>query len=241
MKFVSIKNAAVATAAFVLGASSALAGDNNGNVMVRVQGTYVVTQDEVKSLTSNIGVDKALGADASVSNEFIPTLTLTYFLNKNVAVELFCCFANVDVTGKGQLAGLGQIADTWIFPPILTAQYHFDPVMGIKPYVGAGVQFIHYFDSKKGSSIGGTVDFKDSWGFALQAGLDYQLGGGWYANVDVKKVWLDTEVTWKNPTGPGTLINAKVDVDPLIISAGVGYRFNLEDIFGSRSASAPLK
>jgi len=50
----------------------------------------------------------------------------------------------------------------------------------------------------------------------------------------VKKTWLDTEITWNN-TALGT-IRADADLDPWIISAGVGYRFNLEDLLGGRSA-----
>jgi hypothetical protein len=38
------------------------------------------------------------------------------------------------VTGTGSIAGLGEIADTWIFPPALTAQYHFNTEGTIKPY-----------------------------------------------------------------------------------------------------------
>ena len=242
MNFSSIKVAAIATAALVLGAASpVLAGDNNGNFMIRLEGTKVVTDDNVNSLSINGGANSAPGNNASVSDPFIPSATLTYFLNKNVAVELFCCFAKVDVQGTGGLAPFGKVADTWIFPPVLTLQYHFDPVAGFKPYVGAGVEYIHYFNSKPGKNVAGSVDFSDSWGVALQAGVDYQLGGGWYANFDVKKIWLDTDVTWRDPLGPGTSIRSNVDIDPLIISAGVGYRFNLEDIFGSRSAPAPLK
>ena len=45
--------------------------------MVRLQGTYV-----------NPGNDST-PAGLSVDDEFIPTATLTYFLNKNVGVELF--------------------------------------------------------------------------------------------------------------------------------------------------------
>lgn len=235
-------SAVVAAAALVLGTTTTvLAGDNNGNFLVRLQGTQVITQDDAKSIKLD-GTELRPGQDATVSDEFIPTLTLTYFATKNVAVELFCCFAKFGVDGKGTVLGpLGEIAETWAFPPILTLQYHFDPIMGIKPYVGAGVQFIHYFNSKPGDALVGSVDVKDSWGLALQAGLDYQLGGGWYANVDVKKVWLDTQVTWKNPLGDGRNIVADVDVDPLSISAGLGYRFNLDDLFGSRSSVGSYK
>ena len=67
---------------------------------------------------------------------------------------------------------------------------------------------------------------------------DLALGDGWYLNADVKKVWMNTDVTWNN-TDLGT-VRADVDIDPWIISAGVGYRFNIEDLFGHR-APAPLK
>ena len=36
-------------------------------------------------------------------------------------------------------AGFGDLGETMIFPPILSLQYHFDGIRGIKPYVGAGV------------------------------------------------------------------------------------------------------
>jgi outer membrane protein len=243
----TIRLAAVILAALTTATGSAHAGDNNGNFMVRLLGTEVVTQETANTIKLNPGTGtytdlKGAGNDATVSDPFIPAATLTYFFNKNIAVELFCCAAYTSVTGKGPTLGpLGKIADTWIFPPVLTAQYHFDPIMGIKPYVGAGVEYIHYFNSRAGKSVGGSVDFSDSWGLALQAGLDYQLGNGWYLNADIKKVWLDTDVTWRNPLAAGYVIKSNVDIDPLIISAGVGYRFNIEDLLGGRSAPAPLK
>lgn len=85
------------------------------------------------------------------------------------------------------------------------------------------------------------MKFSDSFGPTLQAGLDFQIGGGWYLNVDVKKSWLDTKATWHNSTVTASDITAKVDVDPLIVSAGIGYRFNMDDIFGRRSSYAPMK
>ena len=70
---------------------------------------------------------------------------LNYFLTQNWAVELFCCFSKLNIHDKGSFSGLGELADTWVFPPVVTPQYHFDGMGAFKPYVGAGVQYIHYF------------------------------------------------------------------------------------------------
>jgi outer membrane protein len=76
------------------------------------------------------------GANADVSDEVIPATTLTYFFNDNWAVELFCCFAKHDIDGTGTIAGLVEIADTWIFPPALTAQYHFNGMARLEALCG---------------------------------------------------------------------------------------------------------
>ena len=228
--------------------NAAVAGDYNGNFMIRLQGAGVITQDKTKSLDTSAGGDLlAAGFNSKLSDEFIPAATLTYFLTKNVALELFCCFSKhqLDLSTPPAAAALaGNVVDTWIFPPALTLQYHFEGLGAFKPYVGVGAQYIHYFNSKTGDNPMGasSVKLTDSFGPTVQAGLDYQIGGGWYLNVDVKKSWLDTKATWNNPVNVGVAdVHGKVDVDPLIVSGGIGYRFNLEDIFGARTAAAPLK
>lgn len=237
--------ASIAAAALTLTAP-AKAGDYNGDFMIRLQGTQLWTQDDLKSLNSSaLGDLKALGYDTKVSDEFLPTLTLTYFLNKNIGIELFCCFATASATLKAPGgATVGEVASSWMFPPALTLQYHFDGMGGFKPYVGVGAQYIHFFSTDGGdNALNATkVKLDDAFGVVVQAGFDMQLGGGWYANFDVKKSWLDTTGHWSNAATLGANnVTAKVDLDPLTVSAGVGYRFNLSDIFGSRSSAAPLK
>jgi outer membrane protein len=228
-------------AAMALAGQPASAGDSNGNFQAKLGVAGVWTDDDTNSLLLN-GTQLAPGTWATTNDTVIPVLTLTYYLNKNLAVELFCCFDKVHVDAKGANAALGEIADVWLFPPILTLQYHFDGLGPIKPFVGVGAEWIHYFKSKsKGGAAGALnlpeVDFDDSFGLALQAGVDYDLGGGWSLGVDVKKVWEDTQISW---TGAGGKLEADHDVDPLIVTANLGYRFNLSDIFDSRTA-APLK
>ncbi len=217
--------------------SLAMAGDNHGNFMIRGLVTGVLPDTDA---TVRAGGAVIPGADADVSDEIVPATTLTYFLNDNLAVELFCCFAKHSVDGTGSISGLGEIADTWIFPPALTAQYHFNTDGKFKPYVGAGLQYIAFFDEGTGQNrLGATsVSIDEAVGFTLQAGIDVAMGNGWYLNADVKKTWLDTEISWR-----GTGVTADADLDPLIVSAGFGYRFNLSDVFGHspQTASIDLK
>jgi outer membrane protein len=202
----------------------AQAGDSNGNMQVKVGVTGIIFDDQTNS--SNVA-----GLSAEVNDTVIPTLMLNYYLTQNWSVELFCCFAQLNVHDKSGVVG-GKLASTWVFPPMLTAQYHFDGMGAFKPYVGAGIQYIHYFDSS--SNIGGSVDFRDSWGFVLQAGTDLDLGDGWSLGLDAKKVWEDTKLTYSAGA------YAEHDLDPWVVTANLGYRFNLSDLFGSREI-APLK
>jgi outer membrane protein len=223
------------------GALPAAAGSDDGNFQVRVLGTVV---DPDTDATVKAGGLVIPGADADVSTEVIPALTLSYFFSPNLALELFCCFAKHEIDGKGTIANLGEIADTWIFPPALTLQYHFTGMGRFEPYVGAGVQYINFFDTGTGANaLGATkVDIDAAWGFTLQAGVDISLGNGWSLNADVKKTWLDTTVTWHNNAALGGLnVVGDADLDPWIFSAGLGYRFNLGSIFGHSAEAAPIK
>ena len=60
---------------------------------------------------------------------------------------------------------------------------------------------------------------KNSFGLALQAGVDFPLGDGWLLNLDVKKVQIQTDV-YSAGTKAGTF-----KVDPLLLAVGVGKRF----------------
>lgn len=236
----------VAAGVAMAAAAPAAAGDSNGNIQIKLGGTFVDFDNKTKSLftdaTGGLNLVDALNATGKVENTVLPTATITYYLNKNIAVELFCCAGGSSIVGEGFLAPNGEIAHYHAFPPVLTLQYHLDGFGPIKPYAGVGVEWIHFWtkNGSNGLANTGSVKIDDFFGFALQGGLDYDLGGGWSLGVDVKKVWgNDVKVTWDN-TAFGRA-EAKHQIDPLFITANLGYRFNLSDLLGGRAAPAPLK
>lgn len=88
--------------------------------------------------------------------------------------------------------------------------------MAVRPHIGAGINYTRFSDVELPPGV--TID-RDSFGFALQAGLDFQIGGGWLLNLDVKKVQIGTTVS-VGGAGIGDF-----NVDPWLFSVGIGYRF----------------
>ncbi|MDX2202863.1 MAG: OmpW family outer membrane protein [Hyphomicrobiaceae bacterium] len=244
-----LKRIKMAIAALVVGVSASGAAFADGmpksyapqtsdpfaNFQIKVGATGVFWNNHNDGIYANGSLVPSY--DAAVGNVWLPTATLTYFFNPKLSAELFCCFAHVKVAGKNGLDGV-DLANTWAFPPIVTLKYHFDKVGGIRPYVGAGVQYIHYFSSKSDLAGYDSVSFKDSWGAVLQGGFDLELGRGWSVGLDAKYVWEKTDLTF---TGGGNTITTSHQLDPLLVTVNLGYRFNLEDMFGRRASYEPLK
>jgi outer membrane protein len=154
----------------------------------------------------------SLGA-VSIDNSIVPELDLTYFFNKHWAVEVIAGVTQHTV----KVDGVGTLGDVWLLPPTVTLQYHFDLGGGIKPYVGAGVNYTVFFGEDNSTNT--QFDLKNNWGLAAQAGVDVHLQGNWFLNVDVKKLWLNTDVSYAN------VDRGSVNVDPWIVGVGLGYRF----------------
>ncbi|WP_430911540.1 OmpW/AlkL family protein [Methylobacterium sp. sgz302541] len=158
------------------------------------------------------------GAGVAITDSAIPELDISYFLTKNIAAELILGVTRHGIQGSGTLAGT-RIGTTWILPPTLTLQYHFDGFGRFKPYVGAGVNYSVFFGEKERGGFNG-FRLSSSVAPALQAGFDYMLDDHWGLNVDVKKLFLDTKV--KLNAG---VIRGRVDIDPWIAGAGITYKF----------------
>lgn len=191
----------------VLGSSvEARAEGGNSPWMIRLRGT-IVSPDESASLTGLTGTVEADGA-------LVPELDITYFFTDNIAAELILATSPHDMSAT---AGV-DLGEVWVLPPTVTLQYHFAPKGQFRPYVGAGINYTIFYGVDSGAVA--SIDYENGFGYALQAGMDYDLGDQWVFNIDVKKLWLNTDVSINNGA-----ITADVDLDPWIFGAGFGYRF----------------
>jgi len=216
--------ALLASATWTAVAGVATADENPWMVRARVIG---VLPDESADLS--VG-GAALGGSVDISDEYVPELDITYFFNKNLAAELILATTKHDVKATNVAAVGGadvKLGTVWVLPPTLTLQYHFDNGGKFKPYVGAGVNATLFYNEDEGS-VADNIDYDSSIGPALQVGFDYDLDGvpgGWAFNADIKKIWINSDVTVDFTTALGAKVKADTDINPTVVGLGFGYKF----------------
>ncbi|WP_223246955.1 OmpW/AlkL family protein [Sulfuriferula thiophila] len=181
--------------------ASTVASADQGDWLVRARAISVQPQE-----SSSLGL--------SVDNALVPEVDFSYFVTKNVALELILGTSRHEVS-----LGSSSLGKVSVLPPTLTAQYHFAPDATVRPYVGAGVNYTRFYsnDLKVGTQ---NVELdNNSWGGALQAGVDIAVGKNSFINLDIKKIYIKTDVA---------LAGTKIDtlkLDPLVLGVGYGMKF----------------
>jgi len=194
-----------------------------GDVLLRVRAVVVSPNEDSGSILPTFP-----GEEVDVSDSFAPEVDITYMATNHIGFELIAATTQHDFGGtSGTTGGIGQLGSTWVLPPTLTAQYHFAPEGAIRPYVGAGINYtiFHSEDATNAleNAIGQTsVSLSDSWGWALQAGVDIDLNDDIFLNFDVKYIDIDSTATLRNAT-IGTQ-QVDIDLDPFVFGIGIGFR-----------------
>ena len=191
--------------AAILASLSAGAFAAQGDIIARLRITDVNPQTSVNDTLQALNVD--------VNNDTIPELDFTYMLTNNVGAELILGTSKHDIT-----AGGAKIGSVKVLPPTLTLQYHFNPEGQFRPYAGAGINYTRFYGFKDDSGLGLSIK-KNSFGPALQVGMDMPLTKDVFLNLDMKKLWIKTKVQ-SNGNDVGTL-----DINPLVTSVGIGMKF----------------
>ncbi|MFA0811744.1 OmpW/AlkL family protein [Microbulbifer epialgicus] len=230
------RKTAYAAAALTAVLSAPVLAYEEGSFILR--GGMATVAPDTSSSTLFANGDAVPNTGVDVDNGSALGLTGVYMFRDHWGVELV---AATPFTHEIQAEGLGdtfELGETKHLPPTLLVQwYPMDTQSTIQPYVGFGVNYTAFFDEEISSTadakfeelLNATGDAKlsldNSFGLAAEAGVDFAFGADqrWLFNVSVFWMDIDTDATVKVP-GVGN-VTAKVDIDPLVYMAGLGYRF----------------
>jgi outer membrane protein len=184
-------------------------------------GDFMIGLSGIGVLPTN-GGSTSIGGTPNANDAFTAQLDFTYFFTPNIAANLIAATTKHDITVR-DVPGAGTIdlGSTWVLPPTLTLQYYPLPAARFSPYVGASLNYTIFYSEGGSRSPGITsVDVRDSWGYGLNAGFNYEITPNWLANFDVKYLWLSPDVRVN-----GGAVTGQADLNPWVIGAGVRYRF----------------
>lgn len=199
-------------------------GIKAGDKLFRVRAIWVAPQEDSSGINPTFPGEKV-----KVSSSVMPEIDFTYMATDHIGFELIAATTKHKASGKtGTTGSIGKLASTWVLPPTLTAQYHFNPAGKVRPYVGVGVNYTIFYSEDASSgledAVGPTkVSMSNSFGPAIQAGVDVAVSKNMFVNFDVK--WVDMDTTAKLRTTAIGTQKVKVHIDPLIVGAGIGWRF----------------
>lgn len=212
--------ALAAATTFAAGAASAQTAPVRG----KQAGDFVLGLSAIGVLPTNGGRVDAIGGEPRASNSATAQLDYSYFFTPNIALNLIAATTRHDVEVRNSALGTVDLGRVWALPPTLTLQFHPLPQSRFSPYAGLGVNYtVFYAEGGRRNPAVDDVSIGNSWGLALNAGVDFEVAPRWALNLDVKKIlFLEPDV--KVDTALGR-INARADINPWVIGAGVRYRF----------------
>ncbi len=196
----------------------------DGPVRGKQAGDIVVGLSAIGLLPTNGGRVDTIGGRPEASDSATAQLDASYFFASNIALNLIAATTRHDVSARNTAIGDVGLGHVWALPPTLTLQYHPLPRSRLSPYAGVGVNYTVFYaeGGRRNAPVTG-VDVRNSWGMALNAGVDLEVAPRWALNFDVKKIFfLEPDVRVDTAIGR---VNARADINPWVVGAGVRYRF----------------
>lgn len=184
------------------------------------------------------------GSGAGVANTDTLGVSINYFYTDHLvfAADLGVPPTyNLHAEGSLAAAGVTEIGTAQQWAPTALVKYFFgDAKAKLRPYVGGGVTYVRYSDvelssgfqtyiGKKFGSPNAVTTAELSSGFApvITAGLSYEAGPNWYANISLSYVRLTTDANLTTlSTKVGTVKSqTSLRLNPMVTFVSVGYRF----------------
>lgn len=216
---------AVSVLAASLAAPLAAHAFEAGDIIVRAGAVTVDPREDSGNI--KIGGASQAGTGATLDSDTQLGLNFAYMITDHWAVELLAATPFSHDIGTKGLGGL-KLGETKHLPPTLSAVYYpLDKNNSWQPYVGLGINYTAFFDTKlsgqaKDAGFHG-LSLDNSWGVAAQIGMDYMLTENLMINAQFR--YIDIDTNGQTRTADGTKVKVDVDVDPRVYMIGLGYRF----------------
>lgn len=213
MKPLAMKRLAlVAAASMALAAPAAFAQDNDAPRRFSVVAGYahMVPKSDPGTIT---------GSKADLDGQGAPTLSGSWHVNDNIAVELWGA-GKVETEVDLADGGRGSIKTQ---PVALSGQYHFGQSgQAIRPYVGLGYYQANVDSEEFDASVAGPnhVGIGTPKGVIGTVGADFNITDRWFARADARYMKGDAEVKVA-----GEETGEELQLDPWMVGVGVGVRF----------------
>ncbi|MFA7555826.1 MAG: OmpW family outer membrane protein [Spongiibacteraceae bacterium] len=203
------------------------------DTIIRVGGATVAPNESTPSINvAGLATLPGAGLDSDTQLGF----TLTHMISDRIGLGVLAATPfkhSISVKNSSLTAG-----ETSHLPPTITMQFFLnDPGSAFQPYLGLGLNYTTFFKEDTSREFNqaldsiaglpkGTLDanlkLKDSYGLAVEIGVDYQINDQWLINMSWWRIDIDTKATI---TTPVAVVKFDVDVDPDVYMLSVGYRF----------------
>ena len=209
-----------------------------GSILFKVRGSAIATKGKMKGLParpSNIntaaGANTLTSVPGLVSNGYGLDVSASVFFTNHIALELGSGLQDYKTSASAVNAISNNYSNTpmsskkrniYSVPVSLILQYHIAPYGAIRPYVGAGYQYTWMLSKARQFVL------ESGKGYALQAGVDFAMTDDTVLSFDVKRYQLAPKVKFRKGflslSTPGD-VTAKVNMNPIIMSFGIGWKF----------------
>lgn len=202
--------------------------EDEGRLLFKVRAHGIIAKGKQKNLPTPTSATPVSVGDL-VGNGYGADTATTIFFNDNMAAELSL---GVDVFGvkstslsniannyNGTVSTASKRKNLFMVPVTLTGQYHLAPFGAVRPYIGAGYHGAYVFSKIKEFKAG------HSHGAVAQVGVDFVAKDDTLITIDVRQFLRTTKIKYKGSVTGGNSVSSKVKLNPLVISAGVGFMF----------------
>lgn len=182
-----------------------------------------VTRYTTDSKSNGIrGIGVPPGADAETGDATTLIFVYERTLTPNIGAEIVLGIPpRIHAKATGSVAFLGDdvLSAKNVSPTLLFNYYFGQPGDRWRPYLGAGVNYTRFTGIK--SSLAPKVEMKDSFGLALQAGMNYAIDKRWGLFASVTRLDVETDLV----ASGSTVLTTSIDFRPVTYSFGAWYRF----------------